>query len=320
MRKTFLVLYLSILLLSMVAFSANIYADDETSAKPPEGYEANSENVSVEVLRLTGAQTKDKLIVMDVNPWGLTSLQDALDSLGYSYDIVSSSDLPNVNLKDYKVVIITSHQPDSFYNNMVANKMLLEEYVSSGGILAAHMCDTQSDFWEESFLPGAPNLSHETELINDLSIVDPSHPIISGPHGTLTNDNIDNWGYSSHGYFTNLPADAKILIGAADNSTGKSVYVWWTYGRGAVFATMMTVEWAYGKDYNKMLLLNEMTHAQTFKPAPPVGGIIIASTTDIPAQITLTSYTLLQVLIVAATTITAMIMLLTIKRYKTIKK
>ncbi|MEM3174277.1 MAG: hypothetical protein QXU02_05235, partial [Candidatus Bathyarchaeia archaeon] len=90
---------------------------------------------------------------MDVNPWDTTSLEDALSYLGYSYDIVGSSDLPNVNLKDYKVVIIASDQPDSFYDNMVANKMLLEEYVSGGGILVAHMCDMgwSDGFWEGAF-------------------------------------------------------------------------------------------------------------------------------------------------------------------------
>jgi len=310
-RMLFSVLLL-VSLLSLVTFSAIVCANDENSKEPPQGYEGNAN--SVNVLQLRGTQGKDKLIIMDVNPWTLTSLQDALSYLGYSYDIVGSSDLPNVNLKDYKVVIIASDQPDSFYDNMVANKMLLEEYVSGGGILVAHMCDMgwSGGFWEEPFLPCAPNLSHETEYMENLSIVDPTHPIISGPHGTLTNDNIDNWHYSSHGYFTNLPANAKILIGAADNPTGKPVYVWWTCGRGAVFATMMTVEWAYYRDYNKMLLLNEITHAQTFKPLP-VGGIIVSSIEE-PTKTRLTSY-ILQGLIAAVTTLTtATTILLAIKR------
>jgi len=266
--------FIAALLASLVALLTipSVMAEVNT-ANPPEGYEG-----SVAYSITESDQPKDKLIIKDVDPWGLKSPENALNYLGYSYDIIGSDDLPSVNLNDYKVVIIASKQPDSFYDNMFSYKDLLEEYVSSGGILVAHMCDLDWPYghWKNSFLPGAPGLGHVNDYQNDLSIVDALHPIINGPHGTLTDDNLDGWGYSTHGYFTNLPSGAQILIGIADDPTGKPVYIWWRYGRGFVFATMQTVEWAYSWDLNKILLLNEIDYAQTLT-APPVGGRIVST-------------------------------------------
>lgn len=274
MRKNHLTLYLSIFLLSLAILPMATQVKSEVnSVNPPEDYEGKA----LEAPPIVSEQIKDKLIIKDVDPWGTTSLEDALNYLGYSYDIVTSSGLPSVNLKNYKVVIIASDQPDSFYDNMVANKALIEEYVMNGGILIAHMCDMgwSMGFWEESFLPGAISLSHITDYVENLSVVDPTHPIINGPYGILTDENLDEWGHSSHGYFTNLPANARILIGVADDPIGKPVYIWWIHGRGAVFATMQTVEWGYGIKYQIILLLNEIVHAQTL--TLPVGGVIIST-------------------------------------------
>lgn len=229
-----------------------------------------------------GTDGADFLIVKDADPWNNPSNEEALIQLGYTYDVVNSTNFVNTDLGRYKVIIIASDQPDSFYANLAKPviKSKLEVFVSTGGVLVAHMCDRgwNTGFWDESFLPGAPDLSHITVLLNNLSVADPMHPIIV--NSGATNTSIDDWRFSAHGYFLNPPLNATIIIGNALDPLGQPVYIEWKYGRGTVLATMMTIEWGYAHEYGsgKELLLAELRYAYSIsRMVGIVGGVLIGT-------------------------------------------
>ncbi|RSN75596.1 hypothetical protein D6D85_05845, partial [Candidatus Methanodesulfokora washburnensis] len=98
-------------------------------------------------------------------------------------------------------------------------------------------------------------------LTQNPHIVDPTHPIVKG----LTDDILANWYYSAHGYFTNLPENARIII--VDHA-GYPIYIEYKYGAGTVLATMMTIEWPFVAYWwglgepQQRLLRNEIEYAQ----------------------------------------------------------
>ncbi|NOZ31213.1 MAG: hypothetical protein GXO68_04610, partial [Crenarchaeota archaeon] len=213
------------------------------------------------------ASQRKVLIVKDVDPWGNPSNEQALTQLGYAYDVVNSTQFLTTDLAPYDVIIIASDQPTSFYNTMASPTAIqkLKNFVGRGGVLLAHMTDQgwSGGLWTTSFLPGAPNLTHVSTYLNDLTVVAPTHPVIV--NSNTTNTSIDGWGYSAHGYFQNLPANSIIIIGGATNPLAQPVYVQWKYKAGTVIATMMTLEYAYSRNLGtgKQLLLAEITYAKS---------------------------------------------------------
>jgi len=217
--------------------------------------------------------TMDRLIIKDVDPWEFKSNEEICGSQDLTYAVISSAELAGTDLSIFTAVVIASDQPDHFYDTVEASLTKFEDYVNAGGILVAHACDMgwHGGFWETSFLPGAPNLGHVPKVVNDLSIVHPDHPIIDGPYGTETDDTIDGWDYSAHGYFTGLPELAQVIVGIADDPTGKPTYVEWPYGEGRVLATMMPLEWVYSHNPIQPLPQNEFAYT------PPVRPTVVVS-------------------------------------------
>lgn len=200
------------------------------------------------------------LLVEDVLPWSYPSNEYALKELGIAYDVVGSSQLATTDLSKYGMVIIASDQPTWTYNNFISSKDKIANYVYNGGVLVAHATDRgwQDGYWSSSFLP--MGVTHVNNYNNALSIVDSSSPIVNG----ITDAQLDGWGYSTHGYFTNVPAGAHIIIGITGNPTGYPTYIEYSYGSGKVLATMETIEWPWKMNFGeaqKNLLRNELKYA-----------------------------------------------------------
>ncbi len=244
-------------------------ATASTTIKKPETV------VSSKVTSKTFGTNPLVLIIKDVDPWDYPANEMVLQELNISYDVITSAELSSVNLSRCNIVIVASDQYTSTYENLVSNRDKLADFVYRG-ILIAHACDCgwHEGSWTESWLPLGVTKVNVYE--QNLSIVDYTSPIVNGtPHGgKLTDSDLDNWNYSTHGYFTNLPADARIIIGIASNPTEMPTYIEYSHGAGKVLATMQTIEWPWSGhrddlgETQKNLLRNEREYAVRYVNRP----------------------------------------------------
>jgi len=254
---------LALVVISILLFppALCITAGDEiTSTKAPADYQP-------EIINEPIIMGSDKLIIQDVWPWTSHGIETVLKERGESYDIIPTAYLATWNLSKYRVVIISSTQWSWSYDNLIAQKDKLASYVAAGGVLVVHGADMGWDgtgYWRSSFLPGGVYhacYAYGGHLTQNPHIVDPTHPIVKG----LTDDILANWYYSAHGYFTNLPENARIII--VDHA-GYPIYIEYKYGAGTVLATMMTIEWPFVAYWwglgepQQRLLRNEIEYAQ----------------------------------------------------------
>lgn len=192
------------------------------------------------------------LIIKDCNPWTVDPNVDVLNDLGVPTTQITSNQLATHSLSSYKAVVIPSTQSTTFYQRLASYRSKFEDFVSTGGHLFAHIADSGwpcSTIWSETFLPQGVN--KVTDYRNSLSIEQPSHPIAAD----LSASEVDDWGYSTHGYLTNVPDDATTIFA----SHGDPTYIEYGYGSGTVLATMQTLEWPWYCDCgSKDLLRNEL--------------------------------------------------------------
>ncbi|MEG1636347.1 MAG: hypothetical protein RR324_02425 [Cellulosilyticaceae bacterium] len=232
----------------------------------------------------TGNETV--LLIQDNVPWYAGGGQDPLGAnvtelldQGKNFCMISSSDIATTNLSNYKEIIISAAQSQAFYDNLFPGGTIskdIADFVKYGGILSANLTDNASG-------PGAggnwaaytflSNVQHVLDYTDDDSIADPTHPIITGtlpsPSGNCgpivdvaVHNDLDGWGFSSHGYFTNLPTNTTVII---TDTSNRPVMVEYPYGKGVVIATLTTTEWRYAGGIgnlpqNKKLLANEIAY------------------------------------------------------------
>ena len=176
------------------------------------------------------------LLVKNVEPWALTPDPNevVLNSFGVPYIVVSSFDLPALNLPSFAVVIIAGDQDQGFYDSMVANVPQLEDYVFNGGCLDVHAADQgwNVGLWT-SLLPGG--VLHNSPVYDQINtIVDPTSWITQG----LTNADFENWNYTSHGNFYNLYGGTNIIL---KDTALEPTYIDYAFGSGYVIATTETL-------------------------------------------------------------------------------
>jgi len=189
-------------------------------------------------------------IFKNFDPWGFKANEEALASVGIPHLVFGSKTFGLISLEVFSKVIIASDQDQSFYNDMARYRWWFEDYVNnSGGMLEIHAADggLNGGYWA-SFLPG--NLTWVRFFSNYVTISDPLHPIINVPN-PINNTQLDEWSWTSHGYFTNYPNNANIII--REDSGGRPAYLAFKYGIGAIVATSLTMEWAYEKGYSRIL-------------------------------------------------------------------
>lgn len=209
----------------------------------------------------------DVLLLKDIDPWAYPANEEVLSDLGIPYDVATSSEIPTIDLSGYKLVIIASDQPDSFYDVIASNMEKFEGYVSAGGVLEVHACDHgwEGGWWEE-LLPGG--VHHGALFDDDNHIVAPDHPIVRG----LNDTDFEGWSYVSHGYFTDLLPGTKVIL---EDSAGNPTVIEYHYGDGLVIATMQTWEWTlkYGYCRDGRVLYNAISYAYGGAAAPPTGWL-----------------------------------------------
>ena len=182
-------------------------------------------------------------IFQDWNPWDSTRNQEVLTNNGISYTIFDSSQIGVVDLSPYDKVIISSVQSGSFYSLVEANRAWFEAYVAAGGFLDLHLASQGADA-EGKLMPGGFVTTFYGS--NDMTIVEPLHSIVNVPN-VVTDAELDNVGYSTHGYFSTVPEGALEIIEIAEN--GYPCCMERALGLGRILATVQTIDF-YGSSYN----------------------------------------------------------------------
>jgi hypothetical protein len=173
-------------------------------------------------------------------PWGFSANEEVLAKYKIPYDVFTSSDFGSVDLSKYTKVVIPSDQDQAFYDAVSAYRGWFENYASNGGILEIHAADGSHAGQWVGTLPG--DLDYTTNRRQLVSIVDPNHPVVNAPN-KITDDELDNWNYAIHGFFTNFPSSYHIVI--VDDRWHWPVWLEVTFGSGIVMASSQTLEWAY---------------------------------------------------------------------------
>ncbi|RLF02781.1 MAG: hypothetical protein DRJ64_08965, partial [Thermoprotei archaeon] len=192
-------------------------------------------------------QIRKVAIFKDNNPWDITPdpTETILASHGISYTVFDSSDMGNVDLSQFDKVIISSDQTDATYNAISSHLSWFENYVADGGILEIHAAGQGWHDGNWSVMPGG--FKWHPEYNDGVDIVT-SHPILNYPN-VITDDELDNWFYSAHGYLYNLPSGSQVIL----TSGGEPVFVISPWGSGEIIITTQTLEWGYNEGYSKFL-------------------------------------------------------------------
>ena len=207
------------------------------------------------------------LLIEDTLPWGLDSNSQTMTNIGISFDKIGSSNLASMTVADlaaYTFVVYASDQYQDYYNNVAANVSKIANYVSGGGILIAHSAAWAwaPSVWSPPYiLPGlggdGSNPIGAVNVYSDsVSVPDPLANPVSGPYGTVSVASLQGWYWSTHGYFTNAPTNAKIVVDLYGDPN-YPVYMDYYLGAGEVRATMMTVEWGSNDASNTRYIFRE---------------------------------------------------------------
>ena len=250
------------------------------------------------------------LLIQDVVPWAapppgspLGANVTELLSQNIQFCMINSSQIGNTDLNQFAWILISSAQNQTFYNNLFpvdpptggvgSVHPDIVAYVQQGGILSANLTDDSSGpgeggNWDTGTFVGG--LTHVTSFANDNNIADASHliirdrlpcpcvncfPIDDTPLGpSIPQTDLDNWNWSSHGYFTNLPPETQVILTQPDvteDEKPEPVMIEYSFGMGRVIASMNTSAWRYvggfgGLPQSKKLLANEIAYQRLWDP------------------------------------------------------
>lgn len=240
--------------------------DEELTSKGENDGESYSSNSVDKRIRQVGTFNEERsaVVIKDCNPWGAAGTEEALEDIGVPYEVINSDRLGDYDIGTHNVAIIPSTQDATYYDNVAAERSVLEDFVADGGTLVGHVADNGrpcTTTWTESFLPESPQRT--VSFIDDVEIVidqeERSYPVLDG----LEDGDISGWNFSTHGVFTKVPDNADIIVGTSGDATDEPTYLEYEVGEGRVLATTHTMEWPYAQPFfgTQALLRNELEYA-----------------------------------------------------------
>ncbi len=190
-------------------------------------------------------------VFQDWDPWGTTAITDILTAHSISYTIYGTADIGIVDLSNYDKVIFASQQSFDFYLALSVNSAWLEEYIDNGGCAELHLATL--DTYDPTGLVFAYGISvmhfPTVPAYDDVDRAVPGHEVFNVPN-PVNDAELDNWSYSSHGYFSDYPAGATVLaVNVADTTPAMIEY----RPAGGILAVIMPVEWAWALGYSCIL-------------------------------------------------------------------
>jgi|GEM_PF-4036415 len=212
-------------------------------------------------------------LLQDTNPWGSRNNQDVLVSNNMAYMIFGANDLGHVSLTPFDKVIVVSDQPSNFYARVASTRAWLETYAAQGGLLDLHMAAYAQFDLDAVLFPG--NIAAVELFYNAVTIVDPAAPVLTTPH-PISGPDLNGWSFSTHGFFTAIPAGAHRVV--AHGLNGQPCAMTVPYGSGKIFATVQPVEYAYASfDYLENTILDGAV------PAPALNILVYTDDPHHPA-------------------------------------
>jgi len=255
-KRVILLILISILVVGFLPSQAQVAED---TATPPAGY--------TPVMAEEKLGNSEVLLIRDYYPWNQPSNELALQDVGKTFAIINSGNLAVTDLSMYSIVMLASDQNTLYYQNIANNILKIEAFVNHGGVYIAHACDIgwHSGNWANlNIMPGG--VTRVSSYRQDIQITDPTNPVVNGPYGVLTNALLSGWDWSTHGWFTNVPAGANIVM-TTGSSLAQPTYIVYNFGSGRVQASMQTIEHGYFAHNAQAFLRNEIKYAQV-PPGP----------------------------------------------------
>jgi hypothetical protein len=177
--------------------------------------------------------TGKMLIFRNIPSWGRTpDFEDASRTLKLPFEVKRSSEMKNVRLSDYSVIVIPGAQWETgFYADFGNAARAFDQFVQAGGVLLLELNGAEN---EGITLPGGATMVRHQGYEN--VIVMPAHPAVlpfAGKPKIEAN-------LASHGYLAQVPSNAIIIAnvttggGVADKT--KPTYVEYPHGKGRVIA------------------------------------------------------------------------------------
>ena len=192
------------------------------------------------------------LLIQDNAPWLTDSNEKVLTALekeNYidSWEICRTSEISEIDLNGYSIVMFANDQGQNAYNNLKKNSAAINAYVEGGGVLIAGACDDGwiDGFLDNSSLPGGLTKSFVLDYNN--KIADSDHPIVTGEltdNRELYNNDLYH-NYCSHTSFSNIPENANVIL---TDSKGNATLLEYQYGNGYVIASGLT--WEHNMEYH----------------------------------------------------------------------
>ncbi|HOT91991.1 MAG TPA: PKD domain-containing protein, partial [Anaerolineae bacterium] len=215
-------------------------------------------------------------VFKDVDPWGVTDVEAFLAAQGIPYEVHTSAEFATLDFDQFGMIVISSDQTQTFYDNYAAYVSKFEDYVEAGGFLNFFSADGG---WNGGTfaapLPGGMNWTRNYETYNVIN--DPAHPVVQGVPSPFYGSS------ASHGYFSNLPADAHII--ASEQAGGQPTIVEYGLGAGRMIAFGQPLEIAHNWGWEAgPIMENTLLWGYSFIPVgdvpwvweEPVSGTVVA--------------------------------------------
>ncbi len=251
------------LALVLIAGISSTQAFAQTSGDEPVNPPAETNDINPPEV-CDGSETD--LLIQDNPPWSPAGNHDPrgafvteLIAQEKDWCAIGSDAIDATDLSQFKVIIIPSQQSSTYYSNIMPGGAIhpdIDTFVTNGGVLSASLASLFGDSWEPSTFVGGLTHSGQDGLLssNDNAIADATHPLITGaspcPGGNCgaivdagANNDLDSWGFSSHGFFTSLPAGTTVILTTAVGS--EPVAIEYPHGSGVVVANLNTDAWRY---------------------------------------------------------------------------
>lgn len=241
------------------------------------------------------------LLIQDNVPWFAGAGQDSrgafvneLIAQNKPWCAIGSSAIGVTVLTQFDEIIIPSDQVQSYYNNLFPGGVIhpsINTWVLDGGILSASMADHGfgGGSWTLNTFVGG--VTHVDDFDQNNNIADPTHPLVadaltcpSANCGALADagfrNDLDDWNFAHHGYFTNLPAGTTVILTRPDvtaDGIAEPVAIEYTHGSGIVIANMNTDAWRYvggPGTSNLEYIANDIAYQDEL--AIPVGGELLS--------------------------------------------
>ncbi|MBI3449035.1 MAG: S8 family serine peptidase, partial [Acidobacteria bacterium] len=237
----------------------------------PQGYQAQASSMA----SVAGATV---LIVQDVLPWGSHANETILAANGIVFDVIPSASLGSTDLSRYRIVLVPSDQPTSYYTRIASASNQIDAFVRGGGVLEFHAAGWGWSDGDASLvtLPGGMRIRQA--LFGTNQVLDPTHPLMAGVPNPFTGD------YASHASFTSIPAAATRI---AATSTGDVNLVVYRLGLGTVVTGGQTFEigfdlgWAGGKILTNMIPFSHSLAMAWLSAAPRTGVVPVGGSADV---------------------------------------